>query len=101
MFSGAALAVALTLIAAWFALLCVTLWKLPKLPPAADRNRQTRRYLTAAGIGSSTVAVGALLALHLSWISPDINRLTGKELFMVLMRKEEGHQEAVAALLED
>lgn len=84
MLSGAVLAAALTLISVWFALLCVTFWKLRNLAPVADREPQIRQYLTLAGMGFSLVAVGALLALHLSWLSPDISQRLGAQTVRVL-----------------
>lgn len=74
--SGRLLWVALTLLVAWLVLLCRTLWKLIRrsLP---DRPHRTRIYLTIAGLGSSIVAVGALLGFHLSWISVEISQHLG------------------------
>jgi hypothetical protein len=77
MLSGGWNNLAVILIAAWFGLMCFTSWKLRKLPPLPDRQSKIRRYLTVAGIGFSTVAVGALLALHLSWISPGVSQRLG------------------------
>src|ERR1035441_4284986 len=75
--SGGWLGLVVILLAAWLILLCRTWWKLLKVPSLARKPRVTRNYLTIAGIGSSAVAVGALLALHLSWISVGISQHLG------------------------
>ena len=75
--SGGWLGLVVILLAAWLIFLCRTWWKLLKVPSLARKPRVTRNYLTIAGIGSSAVAVGALLALHLSWISVGISQHLG------------------------
>jgi len=71
--SGRPLVLVLVLLAAWLSLLCRVTWK-------AYRTRESgvrRNHLTIAGLGCSAVAVGALLALHLSWISTDLSQGLG------------------------
>jgi hypothetical protein len=82
--SGRWLGLAVILLAAWLILLCRICWKLIKTPPLERKPRATRNYLTIAGIGSSAVAVGALLALHLSWISVDISQHLGVAAIKIL-----------------
>ena len=65
MISGRPLVYLLILLAAWFSLLCGALWQVLRRPLA----RGPRTYLTVVGLGCSTMAVGALLVLHLSWLS--------------------------------
>jgi hypothetical protein len=84
MLSGGVLALSLSVIAAWFGLMCFTLWKMRKLPPLVDHESRVRRYLTVAGIGFSTVAVGALLALHISWVFPGVSQRLGVSTIRVL-----------------
>jgi hypothetical protein len=72
------LVLVLILLASWLVLICRTSWKLLKTPfPRAGYARPIRSYLTIAGIGSSALAVGTLLALHLSWISVGISQHLG------------------------
>src|SRR5689334_9947591 len=71
--SGRPLVLVLVLLAAWFSLLCGVAWK-------AFRTRKTaarRNHLTIAGLGCAAVAVGALLALHLTWISTGLSQRLG------------------------
>jgi hypothetical protein len=74
--SGRLLWAVLILLFAWLGFLCRTLWKRIKETPT-DRPRKAQNYLTIAGIVSSIVAVGALLGLHLSWISVEISQHLG------------------------
>lgn len=70
MISGRPLVLVLLLLAAWFSLLCRVAWK-------AYRTRKSvalRNYLTVAGIDCALVAVGALLAVHLTWVSPGLSQ---------------------------
>ena len=73
--SGGWLAVVLLLLSIWFALLFRTFWEFLK----ARANGQTglRNHLTIAGLGFSTIAVGSLLLLHLSWVSPTVSQYLG------------------------
>jgi len=75
--SGRWLGLVVILLAAWLVLIYRTWWKLLRTPPPEREARTTRDYLTISGIGSSAVAVGALLALHLSWISVGISQHLG------------------------
>lgn len=84
MLSGGVLALLVILIAAWFGFMCFTSWKMRRLPPLSDRESRVRRYLTVVGIGFSTVAVGALLALHITWISPGVSQRLGGPTIKVL-----------------
>lgn len=74
MISGRPLVYLLILLAAWFSLLCGALWKALR-PPFA---RGPRTYLTFAGLDCSTMAVGALLVLHLSWLSVEVSQRLGE-----------------------
>src|SRR5271169_6825603 len=82
--SGRWLGSVVILLTAWLILLCRTWWKLLKSPPLERKRRVTRDYLTLAGIGSSAVAVGALLALHLSWISVGFSQHLGVAAIKIL-----------------
>jgi hypothetical protein len=82
--SGRWLGLVVILLAAWLILLCRTWWKLLKTPPLECKQQVTRDYLTIGGIGCSTIAVGALLALHLSWISVGISQHLGATAIKIL-----------------
>jgi hypothetical protein len=73
MLSGRPLVFVLVLLATWFSLLCAVAWKAYRTRKSGPR----RNYLTIAGISCAAVAVGALLALHLTWISPDLSQGLG------------------------
>jgi hypothetical protein len=81
--SGKFLYVVLVLLAAWFALLCRALWKLIRASSLRSEPN-ARGYATLAGIGSAALAVGALLALHLSWVSVDISQHLGIKAIRIL-----------------
>jgi hypothetical protein len=76
MLSGSFLYLASLLLIAWLVFLCRTLWRLA-LASSSRTEPDMRMYLTLAGIGCSTVAVGALLALLLSWFSVEISQYLG------------------------
>jgi hypothetical protein len=78
--SGEFLYIILVLLASWLALLCRALWKLVR----ASSPQKTRTYVTLAGIGSAALAVGSLLALHLSWVSVDISQQLGVKAIRIL-----------------
>ena len=80
--SGGWLAFILVLLASWFALLCRSFWKL--LRERANNQPGVRNKLTLVGSGLSTVAVGSLLVLHLSWVSPAISQHLGVTAIRVL-----------------
>src|SRR5260370_21754946 len=80
--SGGWLVLTLILLSLWFALLCRCSWKL--LKARATNQPGVRNHLTLAAIGFSTVAVGSLLALHLSWVSPAISQHLGATAISVL-----------------
>src|SRR5260370_34781901 len=80
--SGGWLVLTLILLSLWFALLCRCSWKL--LKARATNQPGVRNQLTLAGIGFSTVAVGSLLVLHLSWVSPAISQHVGVTAIRVL-----------------
>ncbi len=84
MISGRLLDLVLILLAAWLVLLCRIWWNLLRPPPLDREPRTPRNYLTIAGIGFSAVAVGALLALHLSWISVGISQHLGVAAIRIL-----------------
>src|SRR5215469_9969125 len=71
--TGRALVLVLFVLAAWFSLLCGLAWKAYRTGKSGGR----RNYLTIAGLGCAAVAVGALLALHFTWISPDLSQGLG------------------------
>ncbi len=73
MVNGRPLILVLILLAAWFSVLCGLAWRAFKTRKSAGR----RNYLTIAGLGCAAVAVGALLALHLTWISTDLSQGLG------------------------
>jgi hypothetical protein len=70
--SGPLLVLLLIVLAAWLSLLCGVAWKAFKTHKSARRN-----YLTIGGLGCAAVAVAALLALHLTWISPNLSQGLG------------------------
>src|SRR5271163_2557613 len=72
---GVSLYLVLIVLATWLIFLCRILWKLAAACPQSKPD--TRSYLTLAGIGLATIAVGALLVLHLSWISVDVSQRFG------------------------
>ncbi len=74
--SGWQLAFALVVLTAWLALLIVVGWKRLRLSNPPEQS--TIRYgLTTAGMWFGAVAVGSLLLLHLSWISPNLSQRLG------------------------
>ena len=76
MASGRALWLALILLSAWIAVLVRTWWKLLK-HVRQHRPASRRVYLNLTGVGVSTLAVGALLCMHLSWVSAGISQYLG------------------------
>src|SRR5579863_2079163 len=76
MLSGGWLYFIVVLLTAWFALLSRTVWRLLN-PARSDNQRTTRTQLTIGGMVFAAVAVGALLFLHLSWISPTVSQRLG------------------------
>src|SRR6266853_4026733 len=74
--SGRWLVFALIVLALWFAFLCRTCWRI-LTQPAPGRKLKVRDHLTRVGIVSSTMAVGSLLVLHLSWISAEVSQHFG------------------------
>jgi hypothetical protein len=80
--SGGWLDFILFLLALWLALLCRSFWKL--LKERANNQSGVRNKLTLVGIGFSSVAVGSLLLLHLSWVSPAISQHLGVTAIRVL-----------------
>ena len=73
MVSGRPLVLVSILLAVWFSLLCGAAWKALKAYKLAGR----RNYLTIVGLGCAATAVGALLGLHLTWISPNLSQHLG------------------------
>jgi hypothetical protein len=57
-------------------------WKL--LQERANNQPEVRNKLTLAGIGFSAIAVGSLLVLHVSWVSPAISQQLGVTTIRVL-----------------
>lgn len=80
MISGRPLVLVCILLAAWFSLLCRVTWKAYRTRTSGAR----RISLTIAGLCCSAVAVGALLALHLSWISPKLSQGLGVATIRIL-----------------
>ena len=74
--AGWPLYIVVTLLTLWFLLLCRTCWRLIKVDLPTTTST-TRSRLTVAGIIFSTIAVAALLALHLSWISVEASQHLG------------------------
>lgn len=80
MINGWPLALALVFLVAWLPLLCWAIWK-------AVKKRKTgfgRSHLTIMGLGCGSLAVTALLGMHLSWISADISQRLGVGTIRVL-----------------
>jgi hypothetical protein len=73
MITGRPLLVVLFVLAAWFSLLCGAVWKAMKARGVSGR----RGYLTISGLICAMVAVGSLIALHLSWTSADFSQHLG------------------------
>jgi hypothetical protein len=73
--NGGILYFALALLAAWFTLLLAGCWRSWSLSSVG--TLATRRRLTIAGTAFSAVAVGSLLFLHLTWVSPEISQRLG------------------------
>jgi hypothetical protein len=82
MFTGDWLYAVLIALALWFALLCRTTWKL--LRKSQPDHEAVRSRVTIAGIGFAAMAVGALLLVHLSWISPGVSQRLGAAAVVVL-----------------
>src|SRR3954471_4637018 len=73
---GWPLYIVVTVLTLWFALLCRTCWKvLGAHPPSAASTIRNR--FTIAGVVFSVIAVGALLALHLSWMTVEVSQRLG------------------------
>ncbi len=77
--SGPPLVLVLILLTTWFLLLCGVAWKAFKTRTSGRAN-----YLTVAGLGCAAVAVGAMLALHLTWISVDLSQRLGASSIRIL-----------------
>ena len=81
--NGRALFLVLLLLAVWFAFLCRTLWKLVRASSLGSEPKM-RGYATLVGIGCAAIAVGALLALHLSWISTEMSQRLGLKAIRIM-----------------
>jgi hypothetical protein len=79
---GRTLYIALIVLVAWLAILCTALWKLAAASPQSKPD--TRNYLTLAGTWLAAIAVAALLALHLSWVSVDVSQHLGVRAIRIL-----------------
>ncbi len=79
---GSSLYLALILLATWLVILCRTLWKQRAASQGTRLDR--RNYSTLVGLGFATVAVAALLALHLSWVSVDTSQRLGVRAIRIL-----------------
>lgn len=66
MISGRLLFAVLIVLTAWFLLLCIVFRK-------ATRS-DSANGISLVGLGSATVAVASLLALHATWISPNVSQ---------------------------
>lgn len=73
MLSGRPLVLVLVLLAAWFSLV----WVVTRKAYRTRKSETRRNYLAIAGLGCSAVAVGALLVLHLTWLSSDLSQGLG------------------------
>ena len=80
---GLALYIALGFLAAWFAALCLTCWRLVRAHPG-DSTRLLRTRLTIVGMAFSAFAVGSLLLIHLSWISVEVSQYLGARTIGIL-----------------
>lgn len=77
--SGPPLVLILILLTAWLSLLCALAWRALQLQKSGLRS-----HLTIAGLGCSAVAIGAVLALHLTWISANLSQSFGVTTIRVL-----------------
>jgi len=73
---GWSLYIVVTLLTLWVVLLCRTCWILLRAQLLSAAST-TRNRLTIAGVVFSTIAVAALLALHLSWMSVESSQRLG------------------------
>ena len=80
MVSGRPLVFVLILLTVWFLLLCGVVWKALK----ARKSARGRNHATIAGLGCAAIAVGALLGLHLTWISPTLSQHLGAGTIRIL-----------------
>jgi len=71
--TGRPLVLVLFVLAAWFSVLCGLAWKAYRTGKSGGR----RYYMTIGGLGCAGVAVGALFALHVTWISADLSQGLG------------------------
>jgi hypothetical protein len=83
MITGRVLFLVLILLFAWFSLLSWKLWRLLRVG-STQGERKTRGYVTLVGLGCSAIAVGALLALHVSWISVEVSQHLGVTAIRIL-----------------
>jgi hypothetical protein len=74
--SGKWLGFAIIVLALSFAFLCRTCWRMLR-QPKPGRELKIRDHFTLAGIVFSTLAVGSLLVLHLSWVSVTVSQHFG------------------------
>jgi hypothetical protein len=75
----------LILLAVWFGFLFRIFWKLLRIPKLqTGRYEALRSHLTVVGMGFATVAVGALLLLHLTWVSVELSQYLGSTAIRIL-----------------
>jgi hypothetical protein len=80
MISGRPLFVVLIVLSLWFLFLCWAVWKVLKTRGASGWPG----YSTIAAMLCSTVAVGSLMALHISWTSANLSQHLGVEAVRLL-----------------
>jgi Family of unknown function (DUF6843) len=76
MHSGAWLLGSIFLLGPWFVLMLKRFLRLVA-KTKSNQGRRARALLTVIGFGLSTLAVGAVLALHLTWVSPGVSQRLG------------------------
>jgi hypothetical protein len=73
--TGRVLYMIVAILVAWLLFLCWAIWKARATVSTAHGRRHN---MTLAGLVSSSIAVGALLALHLSWTSVAVSQKLGE-----------------------
>jgi Family of unknown function (DUF6843) len=87
MLSGAWLFGSIFLLGLWFVLMLKRFLSLVA-ETKSNQGRRPRALLTVIGFGLSTLAVGAVLALHLTWVLPGVSQrlgINGIRIFFILI----------------